>query len=127
MKDYIEMVGWVSQKTALQYMVECDVGLIPHKRNEHTDSTVPHKLFQYMGMGKPVIVSDCPPLKRIVEEYQCGLVFEAGNSEALVECILSVYRNDDNYGKNGKRAVYEKYNWQRDSKTLLELYNDLKA
>lgn len=125
MNDYIQMVGWVPQKKALQYMADCDVGLIPHKRNDHTDNTIPHKLFQYMGLGKPVVVSDCPPLKRIVEEYQCGMVFEAGNSEALAEYIFSVYRNDSNYGENGKRAVHEKYNWKRDSKTLLKLYSDL--
>ena len=127
MNDYIQIVGWVSQEKALQYMADCDVGLIPHKRNDHTDNTIPHKLFQYMGLGKPVLVSDCLPLKRIIVEYQCGLVFEAGNCEALAEGIISLHQNESNYGENGKRAVRDKYNWERDSKTLLTLYSYLSS
>lgn len=105
------------------------VGIIPHSFNELTDNTVPHKLFQYMIAGRPVIVSSCRPLKRIVEETQCGMVFEADNPKSLSNVIWKAYNNPELLevlGKNGRKAVLEgKYNWDEEGKKLVQLYDDL--
>ena len=52
----------------------------PHEDFEHTQTTVPHKLFQYMMGRKTVLVSDCAPLKRIIGDNEAGYVFKAGGS-----------------------------------------------
>jgi len=104
-----------------------DVGLIPHNTNPHTNATVPNKLFQYMCLGKPVVVSDCPPLKRVVESSRSGLVFESGNSVAL-SAVLSKLEDEalrKELGANGREAVRQIYNWQKDALKLLRLYQEL--
>jgi glycosyltransferase involved in cell wall biosynthesis len=81
-----------------------------------------------MGMGKPVIVSDCEMQKKIVEESNCGLVFPVGNPKMLAEAILTLY-NDKKYarklGENGRKAVFDRYHWGYDSKVLCNFYNEL--
>jgi len=58
--------GWQPYEKMIEMMMDADYTLIPHLRSDHTDSTIPHKLFQYMYAGKPVIASNCKPIERIV-------------------------------------------------------------
>ena len=124
----VEFAGWQPFSKVPSYIEASDICLIPHKKNPHTDATIPHKLFQYMLMGKPVIVSNCQPLKRVVEETNSGLVFEAGDEKDLADKVIALYRDRnlrENLGKNGRDAVLKRYNWQRESEKLLDLYKGL--
>ena len=107
-----------------------DICTVPHVKNDFTDATIPHKLFQYMLMGKPVVVSDAKPLKRIVEETGCGRVFKNRDDRDLAGVLLSLYKNPDQretMGGRGRIAALEKYNWKKEEESLLELYRDMGA
>ena len=127
--NYIELVDWVTSDKVNSYIAASKVCLVPHNNFEHTNTTVPHKLFQYMIMEKPVVVSSCEPLKRIVSNTESGLVFEANNSENLADCLINLYEDGDKiaekYGKNGHQAALGKYSWKNDSKRLVTMYKDL--
>ena len=127
-EDLVEITGWQPFEKVPSYIQASDVCLVPHHRSPHTDNTIPHKLFQYMLMGKPVIVSDCRPLKRIVEETQGGLVFQAGNAKDLANKIIALYDSRElreRCGKQGRRYVFERYNWKQESRKLIALYQRL--
>lgn len=65
-----------------------------------------------MMLEKPVLVSSCPPLKRVVEDSECERVFEAGNSNDMAKKIYEMFKDSNflnNMGKNGKRAALTKY------------------
>jgi glycosyltransferase involved in cell wall biosynthesis len=121
LKNYIMWVGWVNHERIFDYIKMCKVGLIPHFVTDHVNTTIPNKLFDYMGCGIPVITSDAAPMKRILDEEKCGLTFSSGNSRELAECIIRVREDEDKvkYGINGLRAVNTKYNWKEDEKKLL--------
>jgi glycosyltransferase involved in cell wall biosynthesis len=118
----VTFAGWVRFHDIPAYIENSTVCLIPHLKSEHTDTTLPNKLFDYMAFGKPVIASDCTPLKRIVEETGCGLTFRSGDvsdlARALVEVLSDPHRAQK--GLNGKQAVMEQYNWERDAGTFLK-------
>jgi glycosyltransferase involved in cell wall biosynthesis len=82
-----------------------------------------------MYMRKPVIVSSAKPLKRIVEETNCGLIFESGNPENFADIVLQLQDSDERLrlGENGYQAVINKYNWQHDAKRLVSLYEQIKT
>ncbi|MFQ5647014.1 MAG: glycosyltransferase family 4 protein [bacterium] len=124
-EDLVEFCGWHNFNNYLTFIKASRICLVPYHRSGHTDTTVPHKLFQYMIMKKPIIASSCAPLIRIVNETGCGLVFQAGSARDLADRILAIYRDSDNYGKNGRKAVEEKYNWEVDGRSLVRLYNSL--
>ena len=124
----VTFTGWVSFDKAMEYIQKSDIGVIPHRSGPHTNSTVPHKLFQYMFYRKPVIVSDVKPLKRIVTETGCGLVFHAGDNEDLAEKILELIEDaskQSEMGEKGRSAVETKYNWDVEQKELLSMYEKL--
>lgn len=110
------------------YIQASNICLVPHNDTEHTNNTIPHKLFQYMLLKRPVIVSSCPPLKDVVDECQSGLVFQSNDYNDLKDKITMMYNQRDNlihYGENGYKAVKEKYHFEKDGEVLLALYNSL--
>jgi glycosyltransferase involved in cell wall biosynthesis len=127
-KERVEITGWQPFSKVPSYIQASRIGLIPHHQNPHTDATIPHKLFQYMLMGKPVVVSSCRPLKRIVEETGSGLVFEAGDPEGLSKQILKLYENHQlqlDCSSRGHEAILNRYNWAQEGKKLCRLYDSL--
>lgn len=125
LQNKIIFVGWQKFDAIGSYIHLSSICLVPHHKNPHTDTTIPHKLFQYMLMEKPVIVSNCKPLERIIMETNSGLIFEANNSSALAEAINKIYTNPNSYGINGYNSVIEKYNWNIDGQKLIELYDKI--
>ena len=120
--------GRKSQNDLYIELSKSDIAIIPHQKTDHTDHTIPHKLFQYMYYEKPVIATNCAPIQRIVEETSSGVIYEHDKPEALTK-ILRVAESDINAFKTqysvGKKWVSEKYNWQQDARKLVELYKGL--
>ena len=119
--DMVEIIDWVPFDKVNSYIVASDVCLVPHNDFEHTHTTVPHKLFQYMICEKPILVSDCKPLKRIIEETHSGVVFRASDSKVMADKILYMYKNKKSIkdlGINGKKTALGIYAWKHDAKRL---------
>jgi glycosyltransferase involved in cell wall biosynthesis len=98
------------------------IGIVPQPSNPHTDTTIPNKLFDYMSAGLPVVASDAKPLKRVVEQEQCGLVFRSGDAADFARCVIRLVQDEalaGALGRNGRAAVDREYNWADDSARLL--------
>ncbi|MEM1520205.1 MAG: glycosyltransferase family 4 protein [Candidatus Korarchaeum sp.] len=123
----VEFTGWVDFSLVPSYIAASDICLVPYHPGGNTDIGIPHKLFQYMAMGKPVIVTDRRALRRIVEECNCGIVVPPDHDK-MAEAIIELYEDPEyarRLGENGRRAVEEKYNWERDARKLRDLYASL--
>ena len=118
-QDHVIWVGWVDHDRIFDYIRSCDVGIIPHFVTPHVDTTIPNKLFDYMGCAVPVIASDSRPMKRVLEQECAGITFRSGDAEDLAQAILQVRNSTVDYGRNGMAAVRDKYNWFHDEKSLL--------
>ena len=127
LNDHVEITGWARFNEIPNYIAKSDVCIIPYLSTEHTETTIPHKLFQYMYLKKPVVVSDCRPLKRIVNDADAGLVFKAGDSEDFARVVLQLRTEElrRELGMHGYQAVIKRYNWKNDGSRLVELYKNL--
>ena len=120
--------GWQPQARLKSYILGSAVCLVPHLRTPHTDATIPHKLFHYMYFGRPVVVSDCRPLARIVRETEAGLVYPAGDPKALAEALVTLAGDRaraEEMGAHGREAVLKRYNWDVTVRGLIEMYRTL--
>lgn len=126
LQDHIDFLGWIDNREVPRFIASADVCIVPHPPSGHWDNTIPNKLFDYMAAGKAVLVSDARPMKRIVEELRCGLVYEENSAESFVSQLsrLGVESYRKELGQNGRAAIAEKYNWNMDSTRML---NALKA
>jgi glycosyltransferase involved in cell wall biosynthesis len=119
--EWVLFVDWVTHENLYKYIKASKLGIIPHLVTDHIRTTIPNKLFDYMACGIPVISSDAPPLKRIILGEKCGNVFSSGNSEELSDMVLSMYKSEEDFGANGKRAIIKRYNWEEDEKKLIQI------
>jgi glycosyltransferase involved in cell wall biosynthesis len=126
-EEHIRLEGHQPFEKVHRYIEASDVCIVPHLADELVNTTIPHKLFQYMYMGKPVIVSSARPLRRIVEGSNAGLVFASGDPASFASAVLQLHDPllRKQLGENGRRAVIERYNWQVESKVLVDLYRQL--
>lgn len=122
--------GWQDVSLFPSYIQGAEVCISPLKRNKHHDTTLANKLFQYMAGSRPVVVSDCPAQKSIVEECACGLIHKADEPQDLAAKLLELYKNPTRarkLGVNGKKAVMSKYNWHKTAEPLLSYYANLSS
>ncbi len=121
----ISFEGWQDVSLFPSYISVATVCVSPIHRNLHHDTTFANKLFQYMAMGKPLVVSDCPPQVRVVAEAACGLIHQGGNAGDLAEQLIQISNNPEEarkMGESGKKAVLDKYNWPKTSLGLINYY-----
>lgn len=78
-----------------------------------------------MSAGIPVIASDFPLWKEIVEGSGCGLLVNPLDPEAIAEAIKWLLENPEKaetMGKRGRKAIEECYNWDKESVKLISFY-----
>ena len=130
-ENHVKFVGYRPFKEVSAIMSASSINIIPHNADEHTNNTIPHKLFQIMLSNSMLLVSSCKPLKRIVERYDAGLVFEAGNPQDFSDKVIEVFTNFDKIAykkENAFTAVMEKgENWDTESLKLIQLYDKLES
>lgn len=126
-EDRVDLVGFRPLQELPGFIARGDICVIPHHRNEHIDTTLPNKLFDYMALAKPVLATDAIPLERIIDETECGLVYASGDPGSVAEKVIQL--TDETIrvemGEAGRQAVEDTYNWSEDTKILLEVFADL--
>jgi len=127
-ENTVVFVGYRPFKEVSTIMQKTNVNIIPHLANDHTDNTIPHKLFQIMMSKSLLLVSSCKPLKRIVTKYDAGIVFNANDTNDFAEKIILIHQNYDEYQiktENAFDAVMNKEeNWEQESLKLINLYTN---
>ena len=125
-ENSVVFVGYRPFKEVSTIMQKTNINIIPHLANDHTDNTIPHKLFQIMMSKSLLLVSSCKPLKRIVTKYNAGIVFNADDANDFAKKIISIHQNYDEYQvktQNAFDAVMNKgENWEQESLKLFNLY-----
>ena len=118
----VHFVGWIDQRFLPGIIAAADICLIPHYVTEHTDTTLPNKIFDYMAQAKPVVVSHAAALKDIVENYHCGATYtDTSPSELAGELLmLTDPERRKKLGEAGLKAVRQTFNWDVDRLALLE-------
>lgn len=128
LQDKVHFLGRQPFEKFNQFMKDAAINIIPHANNDHTNYTVPHKLFQIMMSGQPLLVSSCPPLRRIVGEQDLGYVFESDNAEDFAEKAVYIKSNYDEALEKAKKAqevtLEGDLNWEHEGGRLLQHYKE---
>ncbi|MHA6513694.1 glycosyltransferase [Tessaracoccus sp. Z1128] len=86
------------------------------------------KMFEYMACGLPVVTSDIPLWKEIVEGSGCGVAvdpFDAAAVEAAVRRYLDDPELAASDGERGRQAILARYNWSLEGAKLVAAYDAL--
>ena len=121
-------LGYVNKEAVQDIFQKSMAGLVLYLPEGNTVEALPNKLFEYMEAGIPVIASDFPLWRKIVEEGQCGICVDPNNPEEIADSINRILGNPqwaEEMGRNGKRLVQEKYNWGGQEKKLIKIYGEI--
>lgn len=132
--DKVEYLGLVSNEKAIQVQQSSDVGMaliLPSNNMNGKVGTIGvTKIFEYWMSGIPIICTDFTLWKEIVDNYECGICVNPEDSAAITKAIMRLKKEPATalaMGKNGRRAVEEKYNWQTQEEVLFEVYKKLET
>ncbi len=86
------------------------------------------KIYEYMEMGLPCIISDYNFARKVNEKYDFAVLVDPEDIDEMSDAIKYLTENPERakeMGQNGRRAVLEEFNWKNEEKKLFRLYSEL--
>ncbi|MDP3150142.1 MAG: glycosyltransferase family 4 protein [Ignavibacteria bacterium] len=117
--------GKVTQNELLKYTSGADIGLaLIENLSLSYYYALPNKMFEYIYCGLPVIASNLPQMKAVIEKYNVGLCVNSEDSSEI-KSVINMVASDDKYRKklsaNCKVASHE-LNWNNEIKKLFRVF-----
>lgn len=102
--------GWIDAPKISALMEISDVGLAPYAAN--TRMSLPNKPFEYFSGGLPVVSSIQGELTAILDEFNCGITYQADSTDEFCNAIRTLRHNDQQrkkMGENARQLFMQKY------------------
>jgi len=120
-----KIIGRVPHNEVFQYLNVSSIGWKPRL---HYQDALDVTVFEYMACAKPIVASDVPLINSIIRETGCGILVDPYDAKAHASAILYLLEHPEEaqeMGRNGQRAVLEKYNWKNEERKFLAVYSKL--
>lgn len=124
----VEFLGYIDRE-GINYTLNTSVAglVVLHPTISYIDS-LPVKMFEYMAAGIPVIASNFPLWRSIIDDAQCGLCVDPLEPQEIANAMDYLVTHPDEaiaMGENGRQAVIEKYNWSNEETKLFSFYSKI--
>ncbi len=123
----VKYLGIVEANEVFSYIKKADIGIITFLPVPNHLETLATKPFEYMACGKPIIMSDFRYWRDTFKKS--ALYVDPIKPDEIKETILKLINDRELMNKMGqlnKILAYNKYNWEKESKKLVELYEGFK-
>ena len=122
--DAVHFLGSVKHEEVPRILIESDIGVAPYSNRDYGFS--PLKIFEYMACSLPVVCSDLPSTREIIENGKDGILVKAWKREDFANAILELMCNEQKrkrIGAEGKKKALGNYTWEKSTEKLIRLYN----
>ncbi|RRV17557.1 glycosyltransferase [Pseudomonas saudiphocaensis] len=124
----VDELGWLDRAGVKAALDRSVAGLVTlHPVINYIDA-LPVKMFEYMAAGVPVIASNFPLWREIIEGNDCGLCVDPLDPAAIakaVDYLVAHPKAAEQMGRNGQKAVERRYNWAFEEQKLLSFYKEI--
>ncbi len=130
LRDRVRYVGERSQEVIARAIAECDLGIVPNLRTVFTEINLPTRIFEYLALGKPVIVPQTPGIGDYFDSDNM-LFFQWGNEgeeeRDLAAKIRWVFEHPAEVRSLVEKGqeVYRGHVWQMQQEALLKAVSGL--
>lgn len=127
-RDRFHISGLVPHDRVASEVRKAKIGIIPLPDLPKFRHNIPQKLFEFMALGMPVVLSDLPPSRPFIGRDQCGILVPPQDYSGYAEAIIRLLQDPGlrrEMGREGRRRVEQEYNWEQESRKLLDLYSEV--
>jgi len=124
----VDDYGQVSRSKVKEILAQSRVGIVTFLAAPNHVESQPNKMFEYMSAGIPVLGSNFNLWKEIIVNNDCGICVDPESPKEIAEGISRLVQDSNlsrKMGENGRKAVMEKYNWEKEAEKLLTLYEGI--
>jgi glycosyltransferase involved in cell wall biosynthesis len=114
--------GSVDRDELTAVVAACDVGLVPHRRNELTESMSPLKVYEYLAAGLPVAAVDLEPMRGIDDRVM--LAEDASSADDLAKNFIDALDRALAAGARGEQqrlAFLDSNDWKARHRRIIDL------
>jgi glycosyltransferase involved in cell wall biosynthesis len=125
---YVTATGRLAPTDGWPLIARCHVGIALLRPSPNFVDSYPTKLFEYMALGLPVVVSDFPLWRRAVSDAGCGLLVDPMDPGAIAAALRWLHDHPAEataMGERGRAAVRAGYSWDSEFEKLRALYDRL--
>lgn len=122
----VNYLGYLSRNEVRDILARSLAGVVTFLPEPNHIESQPNKIFEYMSAGIPVVGSDFPLWKEIINTNKCGLCADPMDIDALAKVLNTLADNPSlaaELGANGRKAVLEHYNWSLEEEKLFRIYS----
>lgn len=124
----VNELGYLDREGVCKTLARSMAGLVTLLPTINYLDALPVKMFEYMAAGIPVISSNFPLWRDIVETSDCGLCVNPLDPREIAAAIDHLTGDPElarRLGQNGRKAVLDRYNWAIEEKKLLRFYESI--
>ncbi|OQO72229.1 glycosyltransferase [Enterococcus villorum] len=128
LEDVVEYSSFIEYDKIWKIYQESDIGFCLLHPIPNYMGSIATKMFEYMASGMPMIISDFPLWKNILQESQNGIAVDPFNEEQIVQAMNQLIENPElrrKFGENGQLQYKTKFNWGNEERKLATFYNQL--
>lgn len=125
----VDHLGWQDRAGVQRALAGAAVGLVLWQpTRKHAEGAVPVKLLEYLAAGVPVVASDFPAIRAVVEPARCGVLVDPTDVAAVAEAVAGLLDDPAEaaaMGARGAAAVRAHHSWDTEAARLVALYDSL--
>ncbi len=109
-------------------MTASAIGFVLYPADTNYGARIPIRIFEYMASGLPFVASDLPTTAEFTRGRGVAELVAAGDPVAYARALAALLDDPERQASMSARGpvlVREEYNWQRESRKLVDLYQSL--
>lgn len=111
----VHLLGHRPYEDLPRYLKGFDVGVIPYRINDYTESVFPIKFFEFLATGTPVVISALPALSEFYDAVEV-----ARDAEEFAERCEAALADDDEDRRRARVELAERHSWPERVRKLME-------
>ncbi|EOQ11104.1 glycosyltransferase [Bacillus cereus] len=123
--DRVSFLGRLKAEDAYSFVKQAQIGVAILQPIDNYIESYPTKIFEYMALRTPYITSNFKLYSTLTADTNAGVTVNPLNTDEIKKKIILLLSDDKllrTLSENGRIAVETKYNWEKEEKKLLDLY-----
>lgn len=119
----------VPNTAILDYTRSADAGIVFYEDTSRNNRfCAPNKLYEYMMTSVPVVASDLPGIREVMDTWEVGLMVNSSDPKAIAKALNQAAQDTDmrkRWNTRSLEAAQQSFNWEVQERALLSAYTNL--